>query len=389
MKLSIKTLNGELFSIDVEENEYVSDVKVKIQAVKSSLIAERQKLIHAGKILKDEQFLKDLGLKESDFIVCMLTKEVAKKSAPNPQTIDQPVASSPPPVATTQPIASVATPATTQVDTNVSETEMTFPHKESLQSLISMGFPEKECKAALTASNGNPDLAYEFLLTGIPEIRENRQSRSDGIEQLRQHPQLNMLKQLVQQNPAALSQVLDLIGQQNPALLASIHENNDAFIALMNEPITENTPAPQPTSQQIPPPSHNHAAHDQGDPAQMIQLLSSLPPAQRAQFAQSLGMSPEQLEGFMTMISSMPSEDLRNIFGGASQAAADPPNVIRLTEDEMAAVNRLVELGFSQQQAAQAYLACNKNEAVAANLLLEGGWADDDVDDVNDEDMYN
>ena len=36
------------------------------------------------------------------------------------------------------------------------------------------------------------------------------------IEQLRQHPQFNTLKQLIQQNPAALPQVLALIGQQSP-----------------------------------------------------------------------------------------------------------------------------------------------------------------------------
>jgi UV excision repair protein RAD23 len=36
------------------------------------------------------------------------------------------------------------------------------------------------------------------------------------IEQLRQHPQFNTLKQLIQQNPAALPQVLSLIGQQSP-----------------------------------------------------------------------------------------------------------------------------------------------------------------------------
>jgi UV excision repair protein RAD23 len=53
-------------------------LKAKIQESRSDLIAERQKLIHAGKVLKDEQVVADLGLSESDFIVCMVTKEAVK-----------------------------------------------------------------------------------------------------------------------------------------------------------------------------------------------------------------------------------------------------------------------------------------------------------------------
>jgi UV excision repair protein RAD23 len=108
---------------------------------------------------------------------------------------------------------------------------------EAVQSLVSMGFPEAESRAALTAAMGNPDLAYEFLLTGIPDharrvaapapVPAPAGGGSVGIESLRQHPQFNQLKQLLQSNPAALSQVLDVIGQQNPTLLAAIHANND------------------------------------------------------------------------------------------------------------------------------------------------------------------
>lgn len=35
------------------------------------------------------------------------------------------------------------------------------------------------------------------------------------------------------------------------------------------------------------------------------------------------------------------------------------------------AVTRLTELGFDQSDAAQAYLACDKDEAMAANLLMD------------------
>jgi UV excision repair protein RAD23 len=50
-----------------------------------------------------------------------------------------------------------------------------------------------------------------------------------------------------------------------------------------------------------------------------------------------------------------------------------PPgaHVVRLTEEEAAAVQRLQDmLGVSRQQAAEAYLACDKNEQLAANFLL-------------------
>ncbi len=218
-------------------------------------------------------------------------------------------------------------------------------------------------------------MAYEFLLTGIPDNTHapsvasvsNSTATPASIEQLRSHPQFNTLKRVVQENPASLSQVLDLIGQQNPALLAAIHANNDAFLAMMNEPILE-TNQPSPVSQTPP---------RGADASQMMQFLSSLPPEQRALFAQSMGMSPDQLQGFINMMSTIPSSELNNILRNNMEGDNDPPGVIRLTHEEMAAVNRLVALGFSQQQAAQAYLACDKNEALAANLLLEGGWAED------------
>ena len=277
-----------------------------------------------------------------------------------------------------------------------------------------MGFPEAETRAALSAAMGNPDLAYEFLLTGIPEQALAASHAHHGvgampaalstprsavggpanIQNLRQHPQFNTLKQLIQQNPAALPQVLNLIGQQSPELLEAIHQNEAAFIAMMNEPITD---APPPTGAAL---GSGPAGTGAGNPAAMVEMLNSMPPQQRAAFAQSLGMSPDQLAGFTQMMASMPPEQLNQMMGsmrgmggaGGEQGGIHGGNVIRLTDDEMAAVNRLVELGFDQQQAAQAYLACDKNEALAANMLLEGGFMDDDEGGAHgdhEDDMYH
>jgi len=56
----------------------VGDLKVKIEESRADHAAARQKLIHAGKVLKDEQLISELGISEADFIVCMITKEIAK-----------------------------------------------------------------------------------------------------------------------------------------------------------------------------------------------------------------------------------------------------------------------------------------------------------------------
>jgi UV excision repair protein RAD23 len=188
-----------------------------------------------------------------------------------------------------------------------------------------------------------------------------------------------MLKQLIQTNPSSLPQVLNLIGQQNPNLLVAIHQNEREFLSMMNEPITATNPiAPaQPTLAQPTVPSST----------QIMQALASMPPAQRSQFGQSLGLSPEQLDMFVQMISQIPPDQLEQLMSSsANQGENIPPGTIALTSDEMESINRLMALGFSQQQAAQAFIACDRNETLAANFLFEnGGFDDDDYDDGNED----
>jgi len=49
-------------------------VKEVIFAANAEFTTETQKLIHAGKVLKDDQILSDCGVKEKDFLVVMVTK---------------------------------------------------------------------------------------------------------------------------------------------------------------------------------------------------------------------------------------------------------------------------------------------------------------------------
>lgn len=45
--------------------------------------------------------------------------------------------------------------------------------------------------------------------------------------------------------------------------------------------------------------------------------------------------------------------------------------VVELSEEDQAAINRLAALGFDRNMCIEAYLACDKNEEMAANYLAE------------------
>jgi len=68
--------------------------------------------------------------------------------------------------------------------------------------------------------------------------------------------------------------------------------------------------------------------------------------------------------------------------GGAGGAhgggGANPPGSIRVSQEEMDAINRLTQLGFAKHKAAEAYFACDKNEEFAANYLFETGGEDEE-----------
>lgn len=74
MKISIKTLQGKLTEVEVNENDTVATLKEKIKK-ELNIEPESQKLIYYGKIMaEEEKKLVDYSIKEKDFIVLMITK---------------------------------------------------------------------------------------------------------------------------------------------------------------------------------------------------------------------------------------------------------------------------------------------------------------------------
>eukprot|EP00529_Nitzschia_sp_RCC80_P023855 CAMPEP_0113459894 /NCGR_PEP_ID=MMETSP0014_2-20120614/10700_1 /TAXON_ID=2857 /ORGANISM="Nitzschia sp." /LENGTH=466 /DNA_ID=CAMNT_0000351517 /DNA_START=104 /DNA_END=1504 /DNA_ORIENTATION=+ /assembly_acc=CAM_ASM_000159 len=435
MKLTIKTLKGGKFEVECDPSQSVLEVKGLIESSNAELPAANMKLIHSGKVLKDDQIIEKCEIKPNDFLVVMVTKpKKAAAAAPAPAAPAPAAATAPAPVATgtTEKDAATTAPAGTpkassaaETSTDGSKTAATetpaaapaavdapgAPSRDSgsefseevVSNLTSMGFPEDMVLACLRASNGNADVAVEFLTNGIPPGMESgspssaqspaRSSSSGGtLSGLRNHPQFNDLRRLVQSNPAMLQNVLTQIGQQQPELLAEINANQELFLQMMNEPINEQASAPVAQSGSsggtsggggpldgIPPGMMEGMAN----PAQMAQLIQNMSPNELNQMATMMGLSPDQLRTTAQMLQQIPPEQLNEYMaqamqgGGGMGGGGGGPQVLRLTEEEMAAVNRLADMGFDRTEAAQAYLACDKNEALAANLLMDGGFGGD------------
>lgn len=452
MNLTIKTLKGGKFTITAEPTNTVGELKTQIESVRSEFPAANMKLIHSGKILKDSDTVESCKLKADDFIVCMVAKAKKKATpaaAPKPSTTSSTTtqsttSSATPSTPAPAPSTNTATPAPstssssqTAPNAPVRNTQPPTPQQQQQQAsefpaeivnnLTSMGFPEAEAKACLRAANGNPDIAVEFLMSGIPPQLQQHASQpassgavatpaassssssSEPLQALRNHPQLNELRRLVRENPSSLSQVISQIASQQPELLQEINQNQAAFLALMNEPVSESStpspPAPSAINNTSSSQSSSGSAPSGGglgnmfgamaNPAQMTQMLSSMSPAERNQMAAMMGLSPEQLNATLQMIGSMPPEQFQQFvsqamqhgggggglggnpfggmggFGGMPGGGGQQGMVLQLSPEEMAAVDRLTEMGFDRTEAAQAFMACDKNEALAANLLMD------------------
>ncbi|XP_010725259.1 UV excision repair protein RAD23 homolog A-like, partial [Meleagris gallopavo] len=111
-------------------------------------------------------------------------------------------------------------------------------YETMLTEIMSMGYERERVVAALRASYNNPHRAVEYLLTGIPgspeperppvqESRAPEQPQVEGenpLEFLREQPQFQNMRQVIQQNPALLPALLQQLGQENPQLLQVLLE---------------------------------------------------------------------------------------------------------------------------------------------------------------------
>uniref|UniRef100_A0A4W3HKB1 UV excision repair protein RAD23 n=1 Tax=Callorhinchus milii TaxID=7868 RepID=A0A4W3HKB1_CALMI len=293
----------QTFKIDIDVELTVKALKESIEGEKGkdAFPVSGQKLIYAGKILNDDSQLKEYNIDEKNFVVVMVTKPPRPPASPPSRPVSRPSSSTVPSIALPPqslfslslslslslcPYSSVpssdsdvlsvpssvndtlSAPSPVTDLLSVRSTESDIPDDDAssalvmgpayqtmLSEIMSMGYERQQVMSALRASFNNPHRAVEYLLTGIPdhpmpERESSRESLVSGetntppagdnpLEFLRDQPQFQNMRQVIQQNPSLLPTLLQQLGRENPQLLQQISENQEHFIQMLNEPVED------------------------------------------------------------------------------------------------------------------------------------------------------
>eukprot|EP00127_Corallochytrium_limacisporum_P003370 Clim_evm59s148 gene=Clim_evmTU59s148 len=358
-----KDLKQQTFEVSVDSDGLtVADLKKKIEEVKGFEV-ERQKLLHAGKVLKDELPLSEYKIEDGAEFIIMLARGKAKKSsaeessgsakaesveALKPAEEKATSAAEPPKSAGASAGAAAAADAA-PAPAQASSGGMFENFEQHIESLIAMGFPREQCIRALQAAFGNPDRAVDYLMNGIPE------------------------EMMVEEGGAEDSAPTAPRGDAQAAAATAGGETME----------TDTQPAAPDTAEATGGASGTEGAAQHSG---ALSFLRGSP--QIMQLRAIIQQSPEHLEDLMLNLGQV-NPDLLLLINQNQEEFLDILNnpgrgmpqrrAIQVTPEEMAAIQRLEALGFDRARAAEAYLICDKNEELAANYLFD--TMNDDQDD--------
>ncbi|CAJ0573154.1 unnamed protein product, partial [Mesorhabditis spiculigera] len=320
--VTFKTITNIQFNLDVDPAQTIGELKKTLEETKGAdYAADVTKIIYNGKILDDGAKFEEIGYDPKKFIVLMAVKkklppptssEATSTTQTQPATAEAHTDSqqNAPAVATPSVAAPAAAPA-------AEEPEALTPEQlTQVEAVMGMGYPRDQVTAALRAAYWNPDRAVEYLITGIPDDMLANAAAVDEYLQEGEEGDMDPLDYI-----AALPQFDEIRAmiRQNPQMLGQ-------FI------------------QQFAQANPEAAQAIQANPNAFLQLLNGERGA-----AEGGQERPAQ--------------------GGRGPL---PPNstVITMSQEEVAAVQRLKNMGFPEPLCIEAFIACDKNEEQAVNYIL-------------------
>ncbi|KAH0933773.1 hypothetical protein HID58_010890 [Brassica napus] len=352
MKIFVKTLKGTHFEIEVKPEDSVADVKKNIETVQGADVypAAKLMLIHQGKVLKDETTIEENKVAENSFIVIMMAKSKPSSTGSSSASSGSTVQAKSMPTSSTQPPASVAMSQGDVYGQAASNLAAGSNLESTILQILDMGggaWDRDTVVRALRAAFNNPERAVEYLYSGIPEQAEVppvARAPASGGQPANPPAQAQQPAAAPATGPNA--NPLDLFPQGLPNVGANpgggtldFLRNSQQFQAL-RAMVQANPQVLQPMLQELGKQNPNLMRLIQEHQADFLRLIN------------------EPVEG---------GAEGANLFGeGMPQ-----PQAIQVTPEERDAIERLEAMGFERALVLEVFFACNKNEELAANYLLD------------------
>ncbi|ONM21726.1 Ubiquitin receptor RAD23c [Zea mays] len=419
MKVSVKTLKGSSFQIEVEPTDKVAAVKKVIENMQeqASYPADQQVLIHQGKVLSDDTTLEENQVTENNFLVIMLRQvaylfvfllirqyciygckgycefgmstisskcyisyhstivtfhrtrdhqvqhrlrqlRIRSPEAPPTQTVPvvppqtSAAPAAPAPIALAATATASAAPAvavSTEADSygQAASNLVAGSNLEgTIQSILEMGggiWDRDTVLRALRVAYNNPERAVEYLYSGIPEQMDVPTS-PPSIQPVNPVQAAQAAQTAAPSGPNA--NPLDLFPQSLP--------NASANAGTGNLDVLRNNVQFQ-----------NLLGLVQANPQILQPLLQEL----GKQNPQVMQLIQENQAEFMRMINEPLEGDEENEM--MLDQMADAAETIAVTPEENEAILRLEGMGFDRALVLEVFFACNKNEQLTANYLLD------------------
>ena len=74
MLVTVKTLNGRKFQVEIDASDSVLELKKRIERLEENAPIPSQKLVFKGKILSDDSSVGSAGVSNGDFVVLMVSR---------------------------------------------------------------------------------------------------------------------------------------------------------------------------------------------------------------------------------------------------------------------------------------------------------------------------
>ncbi|KAJ4384374.1 UV excision repair protein rad23 [Neurospora sp. IMI 360204] len=232
---------------------------------------------------------------------------------------------------------------------------------EAIANMEAMGFERSQIDAAMRAAYYNPERAVEYLLNGIPaNLQQQAASRQPSAAPAAA--------------PAAAAASAAPAQAASPAAAGGDDDDQvnlfDLAAQLGNSAGGRGARGAEGAGAEAAGLGNLDFLRNNAQFQQMRQLVQEQPQMLEP-ILQQLGAGNPQLAQMIAQN----SDQFLNLLGEGGEGGSVG---IAVTEEERDAIERLTRLGFPQDQAIQAYFACDKDEELAANFLFDQGPEEDD-----------